>query len=486
MRNRILYILSVGAALLLHGCKEDIIEPEVVPLSFKTEVTQLTYNCAKVRVTHTGNEDVTWYAFHTTDVKKSDRDLLVEEYRKLLQDPNFRKKLYKTQDRIFIIEGLKAETRYKFIVFGVKEDGELYDAQMSIADFTTPINIYTLKKTDVWKITHESKRTAKRDYEEISVLSTRDAGYCDVSVVSEEAIKEWEAEYPDGFEMWDNDVLMYTLKSGIEFYVMQNIYNIQDQLGYSDISTLGLANSLTTPAKREIDRLRSGKHYVLAVGYSKSGQHTQEYSIKEIVIREDATATPEYLKWNGTYELTGKTEVREGDVLNDEKEVKYTLRIQGVDNNHMYKVTGWECGDDIKEENKWNADVAEKGFYAYLMKDGKLEIRESTIGNLTIDNVKHTLGIFGYGFNVAYNAETPVFYEGNPMAEAEPIKEGEDATTLKPKKFKYSYYDVDMTIKTEEVEYSKFGMIAVNMNNWSYMSKNPALKFPMTLKKISE
>ena len=179
------------------------------------------------------------------------------------------------------------------------------------------------------------------------------------------------------------------------------------------------------------------------------------------------------------------TEVREGDILNDEKEVKYILTIQGIDNNHMYKVTGWECGDDIKEENKWDANIAEKGFYAYL-KEGKLEIRESTIGNLSINNVKHTLGIFGYGFNEAYNAETPVFYEGNPLAEAEPIKEGEDATVLKPKKFKYSYYDVDMTVKTKEVEYSKFGMIAVNTTNWSYRSKNPALKFPMTLKKISE
>ena len=485
MKNNILYLILI-LGLLVVGCDMKLENPEALPLEFKTELTQITHNSAKVRVTHSGDTDVTWHYFYCTAKEwKTDKDIFKNEYYALIKSGDFKDKLKKTNDRSILIESLDEDTEYIFVVFGVREDGELYDTPMASVSFATPSNIYTLKdvtKNETWKISY--KRNNKQE-EVISVTSKREVGYFDCTVIPKEKIDQWEKENPDGFEMYDNDILMYTLKNGIEMYVMQSIYDIQDQLssGYA-ISAIATQNSLTAK-ELKMPRIQSGEHYIIITGFSKNGQHTQEYTYLKININEDLSASEEYLKWCGTYELSGMAELRTDDNTQIEKEVKYTLNIEGIDNNFMYRITGWECGEDIKEENKWSDEIASEGFKAYF-KDGKLEIRESYVTSLTIEGTKHELGIYGYGFNKIYNREMPVFYEDNPMATADPIKEGEDVTYLQPKTFEYYYYDANMSIQKDNAKYTKMGFMAINTKDYSYKSKNPPLNLPLKLKKISE
>jgi len=480
MKKNLLYLIISAAALVI-GCeKEPVMEQE--PLKFNVEVTQLVYNSAKVKVTHNGSEDITWYSFLTTDIKKNDYDLFSEVYTQLITSENFADQLKKSTSRVFILEDLTAETNYKYVAFGIKENGELYDASIATVTFTTPANIYTLKETDVWDISY--KRNSDDNLETISVKSKRSKGYFACEIVSAKEVEDWEKNNPDGLEMVENGIHMTTLKTGIEMYVIQTIYDIQTELTYgSAIEKIAHPNSETTPVVLEMDRLPKGEHYILAVGFSDSGQHSQEYSVKKITVAEDAVASEEYMSWCGRYRLTGKADITRGGVIYEDEEVSYEITIEKADNNFMYKVSGWECGEQI--ENKWDEEIVNLGFNAYY-NDGKLEIREDPIGTISINDVNHTLGIYGYGYNKTVYGETPVFYEGRAMALAEPVKEGEDTTELKAQSFQYSYYDESMNVVTETTEYTKMGMIAVNMNNWTYQSKNPALKFPLTLKKIAE
>ena len=133
MKKNLLYLIISAAALVI-GCeKEPVMEQE--PLKFNVEVTQLVYNSAKVKVTHNGSEDITWYSFLTTDIKKNDYDLFSEVYTQLITSEDFADQLKKSTSRVFILEDLTAETNYKYVAFGIKENGELYDA--SIATVTS-------------------------------------------------------------------------------------------------------------------------------------------------------------------------------------------------------------------------------------------------------------------------------------------------------------------------------------------------------------
>lgn len=481
MKRIITYIAFIAAVFSSASCDEKI-ETKLEDFTFSINVTQLYYNAATIKVTHNGNEDVTWYGFLTSDINKSDFDLLNDVYMEVLTSKEFPANLNRTKERVFLLENLKEEKTYKYIVFGINEDGSLAKTGIASTLFTTPHNYYVLtEKTDVWSISY--KRNTEKNIEEITVKSSRDKGYFDCRVYSEAQINDWNKFNPEGEKLVDeNGVHMATVRNGFEMYAMQSIYDIQNQLEYGfEISEIAATNKLNG-VQLQISRLSAGVHYAIIVGYNKDGQHTQEFSVHKIEISEDASATEEYLNWCGNYELTGKIDIRVGDILKEDQEITYKVRLEKEDNNHMYKLIGWECGDVVK--NQWDEPIPSMGFNVYF-NNGNLELRENAITTIEVEDYQYTLGIYGYGYNESTYSDTPVFYEGTVMALAKPIAEGEDSTTFEAQQFEYSYYAEDYTIKTKKADYTQVGLIAVN-SSWAYMSKNPPLKFPLTLKKVSE
>jgi hypothetical protein len=154
----------------------------------------------------------------------------------------------------------------------------------------------------------------------------------------------------------------------------------------------------------------------------------------------------------------------------------------------MYRLHGWECGDDVKYD--WEEDIMqldktdEEQFLAFpaYYKNGNLEVRESPMTYITFDGANTLiLGIYGYAFNPDFNEEIPVILDSTPMASAAPIADGETTTVLNG--LEASYNSNGQEVKWT---YSKMGYIAWSEYDGSWQTINPAMNFPITITKVAE
>lgn len=482
--KNIIYSLAVAAAsLLLTGCVEEMTTKEK-PVNFTVRYSELSYNYAVVNVKHDGPEDLTWYGFLTTDVTKNDFELFYQKYNELIMSGSL-SGIKKETDRNILLEDLAEATEYKYIVFGVKENGELYEnAGVGSISFKTEINVYKMTKTDDWTITHLGRNEDKS--KELIEVKSNKGGRFAWQYISKESIEEFNKEYPDGYELWENDIYMATVDA-IELFALEQISTIQYYVstGYYQLTDLTYTYSESEPF--ELNRLSSGDYYIVAYGFEGNGSHTQTYSVQEITIEEEE-ATPEYDKWLGTYTFAGDVLVTKDNGEEVLETRNYNIKIEHFDNNYMYRVHGWECGDDVQydwEEDIMQLDKSNGEFLAFpaYYKEGCLEIRESPMTYITFDGYQSlVLGIYGYAFNKEYDEEIPVILGETPMALAEPIAEGKDTTSLRGLSAEY----VDEYNRKTEWDYCKMGYIAWNESTGAYQTINPPMRFPITITKVSD
>ena len=98
------------------------------------------------------------------------------------------------------------------------------------------------------------------------------------------------------------------------------------------------------------------------------------------------------------------------------------------------------------------------------------------------------LGIYGYAFNDQHNEHQPTLFDGKTMAIAEPIAEGESASTLVGQEAKYEYNDNKGKPQVLEWTYTKMGYVAYNESVEGYPATiiNPAMNFPITITKTED
>ena len=486
MKIKSLFNIFIAAALSVSimGCEpEPAKKAENITLSVR--VSEVSFDYARITVKHDGPEDITWYGFLTTDVNKNEFTLFYDKYAELLKSGDLQSQLRRETERNILLEDLEEETSYKYIAFGLRDSGELYEnVGMGYIEFKTNRNIYILEQTEDWTI-RRLGRNEDQTKELIEIMPNRGGRYA-WNYISKEAIEDWDEEYPDGYELWVDDIYMTTV-NGLQMYALEQISTIQYYLmnGYELTDITYSREDSTEPF--EVDRLSSGEYYVLAYGFNGT-DHAQTFSVAEIKIDEEE-AEPAYTNWLGTYTFSGLADVTQdnGDIVKEER--TYNIRIEHYDNNFMYRVHGWECGDDVKYD--WEEDIMqldkEKGeflaFPAYY-KDGSLEIKETPMTYITFDGVSAlVLGMYGYAYEENMKEEIPVILDNNSMALAAPIEAGKTSTQLLGQ---HSTYTDESTGKKTEWDYCKMGYLAWNEQTGAYQTINPPMRFPITITKVED
>lgn len=482
IRNIIYSVLS-AAMLVFTGCEAEPNESKDT-IQFTVRYSELSYNYAIINVKHNGPEDVTWYGFLTEDVTKTDFEIFYSEYGKLIKEDKI-EGLKKETERNILLEDLKEGTHYRYIVFGISEDGVINEnAGIGSIKFKTETNIYKMRKTNDWTITHLGRNEDKT--KELIEVKSNKGGRFAWQYITKESVDEFNKEYPNGFELWDNDIYMATVDA-IELFALEQISTIQYYMAAGGYKLSELTYIYEADKPFELKRLASGEYYIIVYGFQGDGQHTQTYSVQKITIEEEP-ATPEYEKWLGTYTFSGEALVTKdnGDEVLETR--NYNIKIEHFDNNYMYRIHGWECGDDVKydwEEDIMQLDKSKNEYLAFpaYYNEGKLEIRESPMTYITFDGYQSlVLGIYGYAYNKEMDEEIPVILDDTPMASAEPIAEGETVTILNGMPAEY----VDINNKKTEWEYCKMGYIAWNENSGAWQTINPPMRFPITITKVSD
>ena len=485
--KKLFYLASIiVAAALAVSCEE---EPQVgnditsSSFTFSLKVTEVGADYAKISVKHDGPDDATWYGFVAED-KKSTNDLIMEKYTEFMTTGTV-KGLRTSKNRTVTVEGLESATKYKYIVFAITEDAKLYqNVESKAVTFTTGVNPYVLTQTDEWTITRLPQRI--ENMEIINISSKNQSPLYVWDYVSKEWVENFNKTYPNGFDVQEEEggPVLATLDA-FQLYIIQKIATIQYYVAYEGvaITDMSYAYDPSNPDNNtfKMDRISSGEYYFLAFGFNHDGSHTQTYSVSDVVVIEEEASTPEYDAWLGNYTFSGKgfwifeDNAEVGMKYGDEKDITYNITIEKLDNNFMYLIKGWECGEgadiDIETEffelNKEAGDYL--GFIGYY-DNGKLQLRESNLYN----DGANVFGMCGYA-NDGKNL-SPVMFEGSTMAEALPIAAGANSTELKGH---------DLIYGGEKLgTYSMMGYIYYEYETYQPLAiPNMPVQFPITIAK---
>ena len=485
--KKLFYLASiiVAAALAVSCEKEPQGGDDITSSSFtfSLKVTEVGADYAKISVKHDGPEDATWYGFVAED-KKSTNDLIMEKYTEFMTTGTV-KGLRTAKNRTVTVDGLESATKYKYIVFAITEDAKLYqNVESKAVTFTTGVNPYVLTQTDEWTVTRLSERLD--NMEVISIESKNQSPLYVWDYVSKEWVDNFNKTYPNGFDVQEEEggPVLATLDA-FQLYIIQQIATIQYYVVSGDpITNYTYAYDSAVPENNvyQMPRISSGEYYFLAFGFNHDGSHTQTYSVSDVVVIEEEASTPEYEAWIGNYTFSGKglwifeDNAEAGMKSGDEKDVTYNVTIEHLDNNFMYLIKGWECGEgelitDIETEffelDKAAGDYI--GFIGYY-NNGSLELKETSI----VNDGTYVFGMCGYakdGENMS-----PVMLDGSAMASALPIAQGASSTQLK---------GLDLIYNGQKLAtYSMMGYIYYEYATYQPVAiPNMPLQFPITIAK---
>lgn len=330
-------------------------------IEFTLSVSETDATSAKIRVTHNGEREDTWYWFVTTenDINKA-ISAKVEELKK---EGNIT--LQKSTGKNITVKDLEAKTTYTFVVFGLSSEGEVYGTPADI-EFTTKADITNLEESDEWTITYAGRENG----EEIFTVKCDENSIYLFDIISEYAITDEEGKnYLQEYMLMMVDQIQGYIEYG---YTMEDLY----KYGYVQVG----------PGTLKTSRMPSDTYYVFAIGYDASGEPTGTYAATKFTI-EPEVAEDAYLQWIGTYDLT------------DKNGLTYRITLHDADPNYMYAVTGWECSASL-EYDFTNALSSEVYFFAYY-NNGRLEFCEEYITALSVTDSSGTehdtdFGLYGY------------------------------------------------------------------------------------------
>ena len=127
------FLTSVGMAVsvfIAAGCNEEVRNPdspEFSGIQFSVASESETSDGARIVITHDGNDRATYYGFATTDVGADVNSLVNREARRLAgSGAEIKSQLKQGAKRVLTLTGLSSGTEYRYIVFGLNEDGTLY------------------------------------------------------------------------------------------------------------------------------------------------------------------------------------------------------------------------------------------------------------------------------------------------------------------------------------------------------------------------
>ncbi|MGM9739508.1 MAG: hypothetical protein ACI3ZP_02805 [Candidatus Cryptobacteroides sp.] len=148
------------SALAIAGCNEEVRNPESPEFSglqFSVVSEPETSEGVRIIITHDGNDRCTYYGFATKDVSADVNALVNREARRLSESgTDWKSQLKQGAKRVLTLTGLSSGTDYRYIVFGLNEDGTVYGVPGSCR-FTT---VKGVPKLSLSLVTEPTDRSA--------------------------------------------------------------------------------------------------------------------------------------------------------------------------------------------------------------------------------------------------------------------------------------------------------------------------------------
>lgn len=292
-------------------------------LAFTLDVKSLEADAAKIEVVSNGTSADTWYGFLTTDLGTSDESLIDAEVSRLASDANV--ELKKQKVATIILRDLEPETDYKYIVFGVTDEGKVYGTPASV-EFTTikAETRYTINTA--WKVEYTGAgEISGSTYEHTVTVTSNDANKYFISVVTKSDFDQKEIK-----QICEEEVAY--LKDFIAQY--NATYN----------ANITLDQMLFSGNGKDAFNLAAGEWYALAIGVGSDGEPSGLYAVSGLITVEEEEVSEAYASWVGNWKFTGSNGV------------SFDVTFHQYKNNESFLMTGWEGLADIPVLVDWYED----------------------------------------------------------------------------------------------------------------------------------
>lgn len=362
MKNIFRMAMVAFAAIALAACNSDD-EPQsggtVSDLVLVVDVENITATSAKVKVSHNGKTADSWYGLLTTDTTTRE-DALIEECVAQLAAGDIGSQLIFNKNYTKILSPLSPETTYKYIAFGLTEDGEVYGERGSV-EFTTLASgsngndepqedeVYdNMLPNPAWSIAYTGAKTIN-DVEfkhTVTVNSTDNAPYT-IAVV-------YASEYDSSKLRELGDALAGSMMEYLD------AYNTTYGTAYTLNDMLFRGNGVEA-----FDDLDPGYYIAIAMGITSKGEVSGLYAVSATFHIEEEAPTALYSSWLGDWTLIGDNGIS-NNVIIGRKVANRSINMYGLQNLPFSVV-----GEYSVERNDiiFSAQVVEQG---YQFSDGSV------------------------------------------------------------------------------------------------------------------
>lgn len=350
------------------------------------DVENVAATSAKVKVSHNGKTADSWYGLLTTDTTTRE-DQLIEECVAQLATGDIGSQLIFSKNYTKILSPLSPETTYKYIAFGLSEEGEVYGERASV-EFTTLAGgnnngdepqedeVYeNMLPNPAWSIAYTGAKTIN-DVEfkhTVTVNSTDSAPYT-IAVV-------YASEYDSSKLRELGNALAGSMMEYLE------AYNATYGTSYTMNDMLFRGNGVEA-----FDDLDPGYYIAIAMGITSKGEVSGLYAVSATFHIEEEAPTALYSSWLGDWTLIGDNGVS-NDVVIGRKVANKSINMYGLQNLPFAVV-----GDYSVERNDivFAAQVVEQG---YEFSDGS--VADIHLLGLDEDGKYYGLDNGNYGIAIA-------------------------------------------------------------------------------------
>lgn len=326
-------------------------------LELSVDVEDITYTSAKIKVTHNGDKNDTWYGF-LTEYVDLEEDVLIEMEVQAYVDGGSADGLRKSKSWVKIVDELKPGKRYKYIAFGLSAEGTVYGSYASVefkttessggnadggnadggnADVETDAKYMRLNPN--WTVTYGGEGVIDGEkYDHVVSVTSKDNNTYAITLVYA--------------SLWDESQLLEMSKLFAEdLMAFLAEYN---QAYATDLTLSDVLFKGTCMDAFEINE--PGYYMAVALGITPSGKVSGLYAVSDMFEVKEEIPTEEYNAWLGDWTIVGQ----------NKKE--FQVHISRHLNNKSFWMSGWEgISEEFAMLVDYNEERNDLTFYSQII-----------------------------------------------------------------------------------------------------------------------
>lgn len=369
-------------------------------LALTVDVENITATSAKVKVAHNGKAADSWYGLLTTDTATRIDELIEAEVDKLrVQADDLSSQLVFSKSYVKILTPLTPNTEYRYIAFGLSEEGEIY-GDYSYIEFTTLAQgsggntggdttedeVYgSMIVNPAWSIAFTGAGTINDvSYNNTVTVTSTDNNPYTIAVV-------YASEYDVAYLPELGSYLIEDMYAYLEAY--NSAYGESAVL--NDLLYRG--NGMTA-----FDELEPGYYIAIALGITSKGELSGLYAVSSAFEIEEEVPTSLYNAWIGDWVITGDNNIS-NEVIMGRKFANRSFNLMGL------------MGLPFSIVGEYSTERNDIIFYAQIV-EPNYTFDDGTVANVCLTGVDKDGNTYGLAENGEYGIAIAGVLEGGQRA----------------------------------------------------------------------